>query len=77
MRGGGSNDFLLVYSLVANRKVAGSNPDKVTQLLFFNLPNTVLLAARGAGVYSTSNRNQYQKQENNVCREWSAAGEQG
>jgi hypothetical protein len=33
-----------------------------------------LLAALGPGVYVASNRNEYQKQKNNVCSEKSAAG---
>jgi hypothetical protein len=32
------------------------------------------LAALGPGVYSASNRNQYQKQKNNVSGEWNTAG---
>jgi hypothetical protein len=38
----------------------GSRPDEVNE--FFNLP--ILLAALGPGVYSTSNRYEYQKQKN-------------
>jgi hypothetical protein len=34
----------------------------------------ILQAALGPGVYSASNRNEYQKQKNNVSREQSAAG---
>jgi hypothetical protein len=34
---------------------------------FFNLPN--LLAILGPGVHSASNRNEYQKQKNNVSGE--------
>jgi hypothetical protein len=33
-----------------------------------------LLASLGPGVYSSSNRNEYQKQKNNVSVEQSAAG---
>jgi hypothetical protein len=33
-----------------------------------------LPAARGPGVYSASNRNEYQKQKNNVSGKQSAAG---
>jgi type II secretory pathway pseudopilin PulG len=33
----------------------------------------ILLAALGPGVYSASNRNEYQKQKNNVFVRWSAA----
>jgi hypothetical protein len=34
----------------------------------------ILAAALGSGVYSASNRNEYQKQKNNACGEESAAG---
>jgi hypothetical protein len=34
----------------------------------------ILLAALGPEVYSVSNRNEYQKQKNNVSGEQSAAG---
>jgi hypothetical protein len=44
---------------ITSRKVAGSRTDEVN---FFNLPN--LPAILGPGVYSTSNRNEYQKQKN-------------
>jgi hypothetical protein len=36
--------------------------------------NLTLLAALGPGVYSTSYRNEYQKQKNNVSGKDSAAG---
>jgi hypothetical protein len=39
---------------------------------FFNLPNPS--AALRPGVYSASNRNEYQKQKNDVSGELSAAG---
>jgi hypothetical protein len=39
------------------RKIAGSIPDEV---IFLNLPNP-----SGPGVYSASNRNEYQKHKNN------------
>jgi hypothetical protein len=47
-------------------KVAGSRPDKATEffLIYLNLP-----AAPVLGVYSASNRNEYQKQKNNVSGE--------
>jgi hypothetical protein len=41
--------------------VAGSIPDEV--IFFFNLP--YFPAALGPGVYSASNRNEYQKHKNN------------
>jgi hypothetical protein len=48
-----------------SRKVVNSRPDEMIFFFFFcNLPN--LPAALGPGVYSASNRNEYQKQENNV-----------
>jgi hypothetical protein len=43
-----------------NRKVAGSIPDEVIFLIYLILP-----AALGPGVYSASNRNEYQKHKNN------------
>jgi hypothetical protein len=50
-----------VVVTATNRKVAGSVPNEV---IFLNLPN--LPAALGPGVYSASNRNEYQKHTNNV-----------
>jgi hypothetical protein len=41
---------------------------------FFFSIYLILPAALGPGVYSTSNRNEYQKQINNVSGEQSAAG---
>jgi hypothetical protein len=38
---------------------------------FSNLPNPS--GALGSGVYSASNRNEYQKQKNNISEEQSAA----
>jgi hypothetical protein len=35
----------------------------------------ILLATLGPGVYSASNRNEYQKQKNNVSGEYSTASE--
>jgi hypothetical protein len=46
----------------ASRKVAGSRPDEVIEF-FFSI-YLILPAALGPGVYSTSNRNEYQKQKN-------------
>jgi hypothetical protein len=37
----------------------------------------ILLAALGPGLYSASNRNEYQEQKNNVSGEWSVAGAWG
>jgi hypothetical protein len=36
--------------------------------------SVILQAALGPGVYSASNRNEYQKQKSNVSGEWSVAG---
>jgi hypothetical protein len=49
------------------RKVAGSRPDEVNDF-FFNL-HYILQAALVSVVYSSSNRNEYQKQKNNVSGE--------
>jgi hypothetical protein len=37
----------------------------------------ILPSALGSGVYSAFNRNEYQKQKNNICEEQSAAGAKG
>jgi hypothetical protein len=55
-----------------SRKVAGSKPDEVNEF-FFSIC-LILPAALGPGVYSASNRNEYQKQKNNVSGEYSEAG---
>jgi hypothetical protein len=49
-----------------NRKVAGLRPDEVND--FFSI-YVILPAAPGPGVYSASNRKEYQKQKNNVSGE--------
>jgi hypothetical protein len=49
-----------------SRKVAGSSPDEVTAIFSIYV---ILSAALGPGVYSASNRNEYQKQKNNVSGE--------
>jgi hypothetical protein len=41
--------------------------------LFFSI-YLILPTALGPGVHSASNRNEYQKQENNVPGEWNKAG---
>jgi hypothetical protein len=46
--------------------------DSIKGIKFFNLCD--LFVRIGRGVYSASKRNEYQKQENNVCWEYSAAG---
>jgi hypothetical protein len=47
-------------------KVAGSRNDEVNNFFCIYL---ILLAAVGPVVYSTSNRNEYQKQKNKVSEE--------
>jgi hypothetical protein len=47
-------------------KVVGLRPDKVKELFSIYL---VLPAALGPGIYSAFNRNEYQKQKNNVSGE--------
>jgi hypothetical protein len=51
-------------------KVAGSRPDEVNE--FFSI-YLILPATLGLGVYSASNRNEYQKHKNNVSGEQSTA----
>jgi ABC-type uncharacterized transport system permease subunit len=66
--------YAVVYWLrhyATSRKVAGSTPDEVIQ--FFSM-YLIVSAAIGPVVYSASNRNEYQKQKNNVSGEQSAAG---
>jgi hypothetical protein len=54
-----------------SRKVTGSNPNEVTG--FFSI-DLILPDALGPGVYSASNRNEYQELiKNNFPGEWSAA----
>jgi hypothetical protein len=48
------------------RKVAGSSSDEI--ITYFSI-YLILLAALGPGVYSSSNRNEYQKLKNNVSGE--------
>jgi hypothetical protein len=54
-----------------SRKVAVSRSDEVNELFPVYL---ILPAALGPGIYSTSARNVYQTQKNNVSEEQSAAG---
>jgi hypothetical protein len=49
---------------VTNRKVAGSRPNEVNG--FFSM-YLILPAAIRPGVYSATDRNEYQKQKNNIC----------
>jgi hypothetical protein len=55
----------LLRHYATSRKVAGSRPDD--ELYFSNY--LTLPSALGPGVYSASNRNEYQKQKNNVSGE--------
>jgi hypothetical protein len=48
------------------RKVTGSRPDEMNAFLSIYL---IFPAALGPGVYSASNRNEYQEQKNNVSGE--------
>jgi hypothetical protein len=52
-------------------EVAGLRPDEVNELFSIYL---ILPASLGPGVHSAANRNEYQKQTNNVSGEQSAAG---
>jgi hypothetical protein len=61
------NDFSYPQWLrhyATSRKVAGSIPDEVIFEIYLIHP-----AALGLGVYSASNRNEYQKHKNNVSGE--------
>jgi hypothetical protein len=49
-----------------SQKVEGSRPDEVNE--FFSM-YLILPATLGPGVYSASNRNEYQKQKDNVLGE--------
>jgi hypothetical protein len=49
-----------------SRKVLGSKPVEVNEFFSNYL---ILPAALGLGVYSGSNRNEYQKQKNNISEE--------
>jgi hypothetical protein len=48
---------LKIYRYATSRKVAGSRHDEVSEFLI----HLILPAAPGPGVYSASNRNEYQK----------------
>jgi hypothetical protein len=54
---------VVAKALCYNSKVAGSSPDKASE---FSSICLMLPAALGLGVGSVSNRNEYQKQRNNV-----------
>jgi hypothetical protein len=51
---------------IVSRKVAGSSPEEVIEFFPSYL---IFLAALGPGGYSASNRNEYQKQKNNISGE--------
>jgi hypothetical protein len=68
----GADDAEIVGA--TSREVVGSRPDYVIEFVSIYL---ILPAALGPGVHSASNRNEYQKHENNVPGEWGAAGAQG
>jgi hypothetical protein len=53
----------------ASRKAVGSRPDEVNEFFFSFSIYLILPAALGPGVYSACNRNEYQKQKNNVSAE--------
>jgi hypothetical protein len=55
----------------ASQKVEGPRPHLVNEVFSIHL---ILPAALGPGLHSASNRNEYQKQKNNVSGEQSAAG---
>jgi hypothetical protein len=56
----GARCSVVVKAIATNRKVAGSIPDEVNFSIYLTLP-----AVLGPGVYSASNRNEYQKHKNN------------
>jgi hypothetical protein len=58
--------LLLLYFCHYAIAVVGSRPDEVKE--FFSI-YLILPAKLGPGVYSASNRNEYQKQKNNVSGE--------
>jgi hypothetical protein len=68
LRSANNNRFNIKFkkTYVTNRKVAGSRPDEVKDFLSSYL---ILPAALGPGVYSASNRNEYQKHKYNVSGE--------
>jgi hypothetical protein len=59
----------VVKALATGRKVAGSRLDEVNEFFFFFSIYLILPAALGPRIHSGSNRNECQKQRNNVSRE--------
>jgi GH25 family lysozyme M1 (1,4-beta-N-acetylmuramidase) len=55
----------MVEALCCKPEVASSIPDEVNEFIEY----LIFPAARNPGVYSASNRNEYQKQKNNVSGE--------
>jgi hypothetical protein len=49
--------------MLTSRKVVGSKPNEVNEFVSIYL---ILPVTLGPGVYSASNRNEYQEQKNNV-----------
>jgi hypothetical protein len=66
-----SNIIIFMFLVLISIKGRVNPPIRWT--IFF-LIYLILPAALGTGVYSASNRNEYQKQKNNVSGEQSAAG---
>jgi hypothetical protein len=60
---------IVVKALCYEPEITGSTPDEVIFSIYL-----ILLAALGLGVYSASDRNEYQKQTSNVSGEKSVAG---
>jgi hypothetical protein len=56
-----------VVKALCYQKVEGSRPDEVNEFSFSIY--LILQTALDPGVYSASNRNEYQKQKNNVSGE--------
>jgi hypothetical protein len=63
-----------VMHYTTSLKIAGSRSDEVNELFLIYL---ILQAALGPRVRSASNRNEYQKQKNNVIGEQRAAHASG
>jgi hypothetical protein len=62
----GDCGIVVIKELSYKPEGPSSRPDEVNE--FFSI-YLILPAALGAGVYSSSNRNEYQKQKNNVSGE--------